>query len=290
VGTVTFAGYWTGVYDQEKHIFRLDTFVTEETTINWTGDLIPSDQVAVAGTPTYYFGYSETTGGTDLLVTNDPLGFPVRMYSNDPNLVPKEKVTTQAANWPCLLAGTLVATPAGERRVEDLRPGDLVLTPRAEAVTIRWIGRRSAIAMFAGPGAVPVRIQAGALSDGIPAQDLFVSPDHAILIEGVLANAHALVNGSTIAPMTDPPERIDYYHLELDRHRLIVTNGTPVESFVDDVSRELFDNVDEWIALGVEPLAADPHPHLKVKSARQLPAAIAIRLADRAQSLASASA
>jgi hypothetical protein len=55
-----------------------------------------------------------------------------------------------------------------------------------------------------------------------------------------------------------------------------------VESFVDDVSRANFDNVDEWYALNLSPLPAEPLPYVKVKSARQLPTETASRLRERA--------
>jgi len=289
MGSVTFAGYYTGTYDPDRGgIFTAVTWHDGPITIDFDGSaLSPGDFFnSIDGV---YYGSVDPNGVTSILTAPTEFNGPTVLYSNDANLlggVPRE-LSVARVTFTCLLAGTLIATPNGERHVQDLRPGDLVLTPDGEAVAIRWIGRQSAIAMVAGPEAVPVVIRAGALNDGVPASDLCVSPDHAILVDGLLANARALVNGTSIVPMMQPPAQIDYYHLELDRHRLIIANGTAVESFVDDVSRSAFDNVDEWRALGLPPLSAEPLPYVKAKSERQLPQAVAARLADRATMLLS---
>lgn len=169
----------------------------------------------------------------------------------------------------CLLAGTLVLTPNGERPVEEIGRGDEILTADGEIAQVRWVGKQAHISLF-NRQALPVVISAGALGDNVPSRDLCVSPDHAILIDGVLVQAQALVNGMTITVMADPPSRIDYYHLELDRQRIIVADGAPVESFVDNVSRAGFDNFEEWVSLGLESQPAEALPYPRVKSARQL--------------------
>jgi hypothetical protein len=282
MGAVTFQGYYTGTYIQERGIFVVNAWHPGPVTLQFFGDaLSPTDALDVpAGA--YYYGSADPAGLSSILTSLSPFSAPTILYSNDPTLTIHPEITVDQITFTCLLAGTIVATPSGERLVENLVPGDLVLTPEGESVAIRWIGRQSALAMFSGLEAMPVLIRAGALGDGMPSSDLCVSQNHAILVDDILANARALVNGSTIVVMPDPPERIDYFHLELDRHRLIVANGTPVESFIDDVSREEFDNVEEWKALGLEPLPAEALSYVKAKSARQLPEAIRQRLADRA--------
>jgi hypothetical protein len=174
----------------------------------------------------------------------------------------------------------LVLTLFGELAVEEIRPGDPVLTAECEVATVRRVGRQS-LPSFA-EGVVPVAITANALGVGVPYVDLHVSADHAVLVDGFLVCARALVDGVSVFDMVDPPRIVEYYHLELDWHKDIVAAGAPVESFVDDVTRRGFDNYHEWIDLGLEPLPADPIGYLKVKSARQLPASVRRRLAGRA--------
>jgi hypothetical protein len=285
MGSITFDGYWTVVNIGERNTYDLLTWVPGPFTITFDGDTL------FVGTPLndftqWYQAYADMAGQTGILVTDSEFGGTAILYSNVNNVVAAANevvsVVVQHSNFICLLSGTRISTPDGERSVESLRRGDHVLTPEGESVAIRWIGRQSAPSMFAGPESIPVLIRAGALADGVPVRDLCVSPDHAVFVDGYLANARALVNGVTILPMPDPPEVIQYFHLELDRHRLVIADGTPVESFVDDVSRAAFDNVDEWDALGLDPLPVDSLPYVKVKSARQLPAVVSHRLTERA--------
>ena len=81
----------------------------------------------------------------------------------------------------CFVAGALILTPTGERRIEDLATGDLVMTASG-ARPIRWIGRRRLDPRrHALPKlAQPVRIAAGAFGEGLPRRDLYLSPRHCV--------------------------------------------------------------------------------------------------------------
>lgn len=143
---------------------------------------------------------------------------------------------------PCLTPGTLVATPQGERPVETLRPGDGVLTHGGDVARLGMVLTRhlDAQALADWPGARPVRIMAGALGAGLPRRDLLVSPQHRMLLcsplvarmfdaPEVLIAAHRL----TVLPgiFTDDTPDVTYVHLVFARHRVVLAEGTPTESF-----------------------------------------------------------
>jgi hypothetical protein len=151
---------------------------------------------------------------------------------------------------PCYCAGTHILTPSGEVPVETLAIGDLVVTRSGEARPIRWIGRRSYEGRFiAGNREVlPIRISAGALADTIPRRDLNVSPGHAMFIDGVLIPAEKLINGITIRQIEDV-ESVEYIHLELDTHDVIIAEGALAETYVECDNRNRFHNGREFSEL-----------------------------------------
>ena len=150
----------------------------------------------------------------------------------------------------CYVAGTLIATTVGEVLVGRLVVGDMVLTASGQPRPVRWIGRRSYTRRFlaANPEIQPIRFTAGSLGDGLPRRDLLVSPEHAMFLDGLLIPARCLVNGSIIKQERSL-ERVDYFHVELDTHDVLLAEGAPSESFLDDDSRGLFHNAAEYAAL-----------------------------------------
>ncbi len=150
----------------------------------------------------------------------------------------------------CYCPGTLIETACGQKRVEDLKIGDEVMTMAGALRPIKWIGRRSYSGRF-GTGQkhiLPVCVKAGALEDNVPRRDLWISPHHAMYIEGVLIEAKALVNGASIV-QAEQVDKVDYFHIELDTHDVIIAEGALSESFIDDGSRDIFHNAHEYSAL-----------------------------------------
>lgn len=187
----------------------------------------------------------------------------------------------------CFLAGTLIATPDGERPVEELQPGDLVLTADGRAVSVRFVGRQTVDARFAEElRGTPVRIRAGALDEAVPRRDLYLSPNHAVAVDGILAFASALRNGTSIADAPPPAPRFTWFSVETERHELILAEGCPVETFLDVVPRRLWDNYREYLALYGEEPVIEELPLPKAQSARQLPRRVRERITTRAQALA----
>lgn len=67
-------------------------------------------------------------------------------------------------------------------------------------------------------------------------------------LDGMLIPARRLVNGKSVV-QEEFVEEVTYFHLEFDMHAVIFAEGAPAESFIDDESREQFDNAGEYRAL-----------------------------------------
>jgi hypothetical protein len=163
------------------------------------------------------------------------------------------EVTDTSITAVCFLADTQIRTPAGEVAVEMLRPGEQVTTlvegqevPR----TIKWLGhRRIDLTSHPRPETVaPICIEHDAFADGIPHRDLLVSPDHAIFVDGMLICARQLVNGTTIRQELSWTA-VDYYHVELDQHAILLAEGLPAESYIDTGNRGFFANSGQLMML-----------------------------------------
>ncbi len=194
-----------------------------------------------------------------------------------------ENLTLVSTDAPCFCAGTMISTDRGEVPVEALSIGDTVLTADGAPAPIRWIGRRIIASRFADPvRAMPVRIAAGAFDENMPVRDTLVSQCHALLVDGLRVQAGALVNGANVTRERTMPEFFTYYHIELADHALILANGMPAETFVDNVDRMGFDNWAEHEALFGADTAIPEMAHPRAKSARQVPSATRSRLLARA--------
>jgi fibronectin-binding autotransporter adhesin len=149
----------------------------------------------------------------------------------------------------CFAEGTRIATPDGPVPVEALRAGDLVLTASGAARPVRWIGwRRLDPRRHIRPWrAQPIRVLAGAIAPDVPRRDVLLSPDHALLLDGMLIQVRQLLNGVTIRQ--DDVAAITYYHVELDSHDVLLAEGMQVESYLDTGNRSMFENAGTALVL-----------------------------------------
>ena len=162
--------------------------------------------------------------------------------------------TDGAAVVTCFRAGTRIATVRGEIAVEHLAIGDRVHSlplPSASQMEERerrardevsWIGHRHIdCTQHPKPHLVwPVRVMHGAFGDGLPHRDLWLSPDHAIYVNGVLIPVKYLINRTTIVQV--PVADVTYFHVELPHHAVLLAEGLPVESYLETGDRANFDN------------------------------------------------
>ena len=134
----------------------------------------------------------------------------------------------------CFTPGTMILTPAGERPIETLSVGDLVITRDDGPQPIRWIGSRM------GPGTgknAPIRFGAGGPFNA--RRPLLLSPQHRVLVEGfraqliwgeeeVLVAARHLVDDGTVR--IAPQRTVTYIHMLFDCHQVIYAEGAAVET------------------------------------------------------------
>jgi serralysin len=142
----------------------------------------------------------------------------------------------------CYGEGTRILTLHGERAIETLAEGDLVISAlTGEAVPIVWIGHRHVDLTSEQHPARPVRVQAGAFGGGLPHRALLLSPHHAVFMDGVLVPVRCLVNRTTIRLCAEATD-ISYFHIELGAHDIIRAEGLAAESWLDTGNRAMFAN------------------------------------------------
>lgn len=154
-----------------------------------------------------------------------------------------------------------------------------MLTADGRAVPIIWLGQQTVRRQI---GMVPehlqpIRITTGALGGGLPLRDLRLTADHAVVLDGLLINAGALVNGTTI--QAEPvAQSVTAYHVETVAHEVLLAEGARAESFIDYTGRDAFDNHDDYVALyGADRIIREMDLP-RISSARLLPKAIKDRL------------
>lgn len=147
----------------------------------------------------------------------------------------------------CFTLGCEIATPRGAIRVDRLRQGDLVLTRDNGMQPVAWVGHRplEQDELSCHPEHGPVRICKGALGNGLPLSDLYVSPNHRVLVQNQALRALSGANEAFVAAidLVGAPGitrcaggRVDYFHVLFERHEVILSRGAWTESFQPGLS------------------------------------------------------
>jgi hypothetical protein len=210
---------------------------------------VSSSPTLTAGTQ-YWIELLGTGSSASWSYSTAATGTGVSGESSDPNAgVGNAVSTTQdflmnvTASSLCFAAGTRIMTERGEVAVEDLQEGDLAVgLRRARLAPVQWIGRRRVdLRAHPKPAEInPVRVRADAFGPGQPHRDLILSPNHALYVDGHLIAVRYLLNGATI--VQEAWDSVEYFHVELDAHDVVLANGLAAESFLDVGNRAGFAN------------------------------------------------
>ncbi|SEM97106.1 Hemolysin-type calcium-binding repeat-containing protein [Roseovarius tolerans] len=141
---------------------------------------------------------------------------------------------SEIENIICFTPGARILTQWGERPIEMLRLGDMVVTRDHGLQPVRWIGERT---VHATGAFAPISIASSVMGGH---EALLVSPQHRLLFTGyraellfgeseVLVAAKHLVNGRDVT--VSQQEAVTYIHIMFDRHEVIYAGGIATESF-----------------------------------------------------------
>jgi hypothetical protein len=263
-------------------------------TANGDPNVLETGDTAFEGSE--YTGFSVNIGGADYAVFGNGSGTYYIPHSGEaifdtlvapPNPVPSftlSTVTDVSGLANCFLRDTHIATDKGEKKIQDLQIGDIIRTADGGMRAVKWIGRQVVVTQFKVAERLrPVRISAGALGGNLPVRDLHVTADHALFLDGVLINASALINGTTIDYIPEEELGSNYvvYHVETDKHDVIFAEGCAVETFIDYVARSTFHNASEYTALYGDEEPIIEMPYARITSPRKVPASVKALIGNR---------
>jgi hypothetical protein len=152
----------------------------------------------------------------------------------------------------CYVKGTLILTKNGWKPIEEIKEGTKVLTKgkiqklkhvdiyaETQFMPVLWASKFKVTA--SNGKSYPICIKKDALGENIPFKDLYVSPNHGLLINGKRVVAKKLINETTIY-QDKTWKDVEYYHLECDKHCAIFANGALSESYLNEKNRFVFEN------------------------------------------------
>ncbi|MEL7282529.1 MAG: Hint domain-containing protein [Pseudomonadota bacterium] len=221
--------------------FDDDAVAGLDITASWPGDTVTvflqeTGEVTYVGTTLYISDGSVIFTPTDGQVLADG------EFVSSTFVTTQGPLLTNQLGPPCFLPGTQITTPMGYKRVEEIVVGEPVTVFDCDALPVVFVRRReiSVEQLQRNPRHAPIHVPAGAISPAPNSKDLYVSPQHRMLIRSkiagrmfganeVLAPAAQLVGFNGIQRVkTDSP--LTYFHILLSKHSIIEANGILTES------------------------------------------------------------
>ena len=152
--------------------------------------------------------------------------------------------TLYSMGVPCFVAGMLIDCPNGPRPVQDLRPGDLVLTEDHGPLAVQWAGASTLGTrdMQVRPTLAPILIPAGSAAGNWA--DVLLSPQHAVALPGHerLIRARHLLGLIPGVRVAQGKKSVDYHHILLDHHGILTCHGLRCESlYPGPMTERMFD-------------------------------------------------
>jgi autotransporter passenger strand-loop-strand repeat protein len=148
----------------------------------------------------------------------------------------------EVTGTPCFCRGTRMLTDRGEVTVDNLAIGDHVMTLAGEPKPITWIGCGCVLVTRGRRSAdTPILVRKGAWAPNVPCRNLRITKGHSLFLDDVLIPAEFLINHRSIL-WDDRAGQVEFYHIELATHDVLLADGAPAESYRDDGNRWLFQN------------------------------------------------
>jgi hypothetical protein len=219
----------------------------------------------VAGTAIAFTGTSPT-GIPGIFIAGSAITFnnisniQGRLYAQTTNITFSGTSSINAncsQNIVCYKKGTLILTKNGNVPIEHMKVGDYVVTKGKiyhytyidtdadlQIEPVIWISKFKVIEL--NIQSRPICIQKDALDIDCPFQDLYVSAEHNILLNGHMVLAGSMINGNTIF-QDKLCTKVEYYHLECNDHCAIYANGVLTESYLDTNNRNTFEPISDLL-------------------------------------------
>lgn len=139
----------------------------------------------------------------------------------------------------CFCRGSRIRTSRGDIPVEEIQIGDHIVAFDDDVTkgTIRqvtWVGRSRAVVRKRLPddeAGYPVRLLKGAIAHDVPYKDMLITSEHCLFLDGRFVPVRILVNGRSIF-FDKSIESYDYYHVETEKHSVIMADGVLTESYL----------------------------------------------------------